>query len=156
MDRTIDSSKDVMHFSEFYVFFFLIFLYVRNWPLQPFSQDFGLSSHTTHVVCVNDRFLRNFFMAGFIVPTVEWYDINAMIKLYKHSPTLLLPVDSALLCCRHLWQFYIFFCRIFTVNCRLHEQAPLGDWTTRILKNMEHQLHDQRELQCNHNWPYLA
>ena len=51
--------------------------YIHNWPLQPFSQDYGLASHTTHVVCVNfmrewrdlqfnvdsnDRFLRNFFM----------------------------------------------------------------------------------------------
>ena len=27
--------------------------YIHNWPLQPFSQDYGLVSHTTHVVCVN-------------------------------------------------------------------------------------------------------
>ena len=27
--------------------------YIHNWPLQPFSQDYGLASHTTHVVCVN-------------------------------------------------------------------------------------------------------
>ena len=27
--------------------------YIHNWPLEPFSQDYGLSSHTTHVVCVN-------------------------------------------------------------------------------------------------------
>ena len=27
--------------------------YTHNWPLQPFSQDYGLASHTTHVVCVN-------------------------------------------------------------------------------------------------------
>ena len=26
---------------------------IHNWPLQPFSQDYGLASHTTHVVCVN-------------------------------------------------------------------------------------------------------
>ena len=26
---------------------------IRNWPLQHFSQDYGLASHTTHVVCVN-------------------------------------------------------------------------------------------------------
>ena len=29
-----------------------LFTYIHNWPLQPFSQDFGLASHTTHVVCV--------------------------------------------------------------------------------------------------------
>ena len=28
--------------------------YIHNWPLQPFSRDYGLASHqTTHVVCVN-------------------------------------------------------------------------------------------------------
>ena len=27
--------------------------YIHNWPLQPFSQNYGLVSHTTHVVCVN-------------------------------------------------------------------------------------------------------
>ena len=51
--------------------------YIHNWPLQPFSQDYGLASHT-HVVCVNfilelrdlqfnvdsEDFLRNFFMAA--------------------------------------------------------------------------------------------
>ena len=25
----------------------------HNWPLQPFSQNYVLASHTTHVVCVN-------------------------------------------------------------------------------------------------------
>ena len=50
--------------------------YIHNWPLQPFSQYYGLASHTTHIVCVlilymnggtyslksirNYRFLRNF------------------------------------------------------------------------------------------------
>ena len=50
--------------------------YINNWPLQPFSQNYGLASDTTHVVCVNfflyvsggtysltstpnERFLRN-------------------------------------------------------------------------------------------------
>ena len=28
-----------------------------HWSLQPFSQDFGLASHTTHIVCVN--FIRD-------------------------------------------------------------------------------------------------
>ena len=52
--------------------------YLLNWPLQPFSQDYGLASPNTHVGCFNlyvsggaysitstvsDRFLRNFFMA---------------------------------------------------------------------------------------------
>ena len=27
--------------------------YILNWPLQLSSQDYGLASHTTHVVCVN-------------------------------------------------------------------------------------------------------
>ena len=54
--------------------------YIDNWPLQSFSQYYGLASHTTHVGCINfiyvsggiyssksipnDRFLRKFFMAG--------------------------------------------------------------------------------------------
>ena len=54
--------------------------------LQTFSQDYGLASHTTHVVFVdlyvssgtysltstpNDRFLRNFFMAGLFTLRAE-------------------------------------------------------------------------------------
>ena len=31
----------------------IIHTYIHYWPLQPFSQDYGLVSHTTHVVCVN-------------------------------------------------------------------------------------------------------
>ena len=27
--------------------------YKHNWPLQPFSQDYELASHITHVVCIN-------------------------------------------------------------------------------------------------------
>ena len=51
--------------------------YIHNWQLQSFSQDYGLASKTTHVMCVNfiyeqrdlqyflnstlnDRFLRFF------------------------------------------------------------------------------------------------
>ena len=41
---------------------FLIHTYIHNWPLQPFSQDYGLASHSTHVVCVN--FMR------------EWRDLQ--------------------------------------------------------------------------------
>ena len=29
-----------------------IHTYIHNWPLQPFSQDYGLAAHTIHVVCV--------------------------------------------------------------------------------------------------------
>ena len=30
-----------------------IHIYIHNWQLHPFSQDYGLASYTTHVVCVN-------------------------------------------------------------------------------------------------------
>ena len=36
--------------------------YIHNWPLQHFSQAYGLVSHTTHVVCFN--FIR------------EWRDLQ--------------------------------------------------------------------------------
>ena len=39
--------------------------YIHNWPLQPFSQDYGLASHTTHVVCVN--FIREWRVLQFNV-----------------------------------------------------------------------------------------
>ena len=39
------------------------YTYIHNWPLQPFSQDYGLASHTTYVVCVN--FIR------------EWRDLQS-------------------------------------------------------------------------------
>ena len=35
------------------VFAIYLHTYIHNWPLQPFRQDYGLVSHTTHVVCVN-------------------------------------------------------------------------------------------------------
>ena len=42
--------------------------YIHNWLLQPFSQDYGLAAHTTHIVCCNFIcewwILRNHFMAG--------------------------------------------------------------------------------------------
>ena len=31
----------------------LIHTYIHNRPLQPFSRDYGLASHSTHFVCVN-------------------------------------------------------------------------------------------------------
>ena len=37
-------------------------IYIHNWPLQPFTQDYGLASYTTHVACVN--FIR------------EWRDLQ--------------------------------------------------------------------------------
>ena len=39
--------------------------YIYNWPLQFFSQDYGLASHTTHVVCVN--FIRKWRQLQFVV-----------------------------------------------------------------------------------------
>ena len=39
-----------------------IHTYIHNWALQPFSQDYGLASNTTHIVCVN--FMR------------EWRDLQ--------------------------------------------------------------------------------
>ena len=36
--------------------------YIHNWPFQHFSEDYGLASHNTHVVCVN--FIR------------EWWDLQ--------------------------------------------------------------------------------
>ena len=34
-------------------YFVTVRVYIHNWPLQPFSQDYVLPSLTTHVVCVN-------------------------------------------------------------------------------------------------------
>ena len=58
--------------------------YIHNWPLQRFSQEYGLASHITHVVLIlyvsggiysltstpKDRFLRNFFMASLLTLSV--------------------------------------------------------------------------------------
>ena len=30
-----------------------MYIYIYNWSLQPLSQDYDLTSHTTYVVCVN-------------------------------------------------------------------------------------------------------
>ena len=42
--------------------FYVRTLHIHNWLLQPFSQDYSLVSHTTHVVCLN--FIR------------EWRDLQ--------------------------------------------------------------------------------
>ena len=69
-----------------------IHTYIHNWPLQSFSQDYGLVSHTAHVVCVNfmhewrdiqfnvdseSRFLRNFFMADLLL-TLRFFARNLL------------------------------------------------------------------------------
>ena len=48
------------------------FTYIHNRPLQPFSQDYGLASHTTHVVCVN-------FMHYF---SWQFYLLSEFLKKY--------------------------------------------------------------------------
>ena len=43
--------------------------YTHNWPLQVFSQDCGLASQTTYVVCIN--FIR------------EWWDLQFNVESDK-------------------------------------------------------------------------
>ena len=43
--------------------------YIYNWPLQLFSQDYGLASHTTYVVCVN--FIHEWWNLQFNIDS-EW------------------------------------------------------------------------------------
>ena len=39
--------------------------YIHNWPIQPFSQDYIVSGRNYSLTSTpNDRFLRNFLMAG--------------------------------------------------------------------------------------------
>ena len=33
--------------------YFKTHTHIYNWPLQPFNQDYGLASYTTHIVCIN-------------------------------------------------------------------------------------------------------
>ena len=46
--RPFNATKRYMHQNYTYTH-----IHIHNWPLQSFSQDYGLASHTTHVVCVN-------------------------------------------------------------------------------------------------------
>ena len=64
-------------------------LYICNWPLQPFSQDYGLTSHTTHVVILN--FIR------------EWRDLQ-------------FNVDSKRQIFEKLFFLFLFTLRIFARN----------------------------------------
>ena len=36
-----------------FIFPYNKYYYIHNWPLQSFSQDYGLTLHTTHLVCIN-------------------------------------------------------------------------------------------------------
>ena len=64
--------------------------YIYNWKLQPLSQDYGLDSHTTYVVCVNfihkwrdlqfkvdseRQILKNLFCDGFCLHLEFWPEI---------------------------------------------------------------------------------
>ena len=53
--------------------FFCKKAYIHNWPLQPFSQDYGLASHTTHVVSFH--FIH------------EWRDLKIFDKLFHGTIT---------------------------------------------------------------------
>ena len=83
---------------------FFLFTYIHNWPLQPFSQDYGLASHTTHVVCVNfirecgtysltstpnDRFFEKLFHGSFyllseFLPEICWEKVAEEIFFIFH------------------------------------------------------------------------
>ena len=44
-----------------------IHTYIHNWPLQSFSQDYSLASHSTHIRCVNfinKRWVLQFYVAA--------------------------------------------------------------------------------------------
>ena len=76
-----------------------IHTYIHNWPLQSFSQDYVLASHTTHVVCINfirerrdlqfnvdserQIFLRNFFMAVLFLRSKSFCQKSAKRKSPK-------------------------------------------------------------------------
>ena len=80
---------------------------VRNWSLQPFSQDYDLSSHTTHVVCVNlihvfrelrwlrtTDFLKNFFMAGLFIFASNLLRENRRWNIFFHISFWCLTWDT--------------------------------------------------------------
>ena len=69
--------EHITYYDDTYLHFIVetktFFTYVHNWPLQSFSQDYGLGSHTTHIVCVN--FIR------------EWRDLqfNSFEEIFHGS-----------------------------------------------------------------------
>ena len=70
-------------------------IYIHNWPLQPFYQDYDLASHTTYVECVNfiykwrdlkfkvdselqifwETFHGNFYLFSEFLPEILWEDV---------------------------------------------------------------------------------
>ena len=58
-----------------YIHYLYTHMYIHNWPLQTFSQDYDLASHTTYFVCFN--FIH------------EWWDlqfkIDSEIQFYSQS-----------------------------------------------------------------------
>ena len=92
-------------------FFVFLHTYIRNWSLQPFSQDSDLASHTTYVVCVNfihewrdlhfnvdserqifeklfhGRFIYSYFYTTFVVCVnfiYEWRDLLFKVDSERH------------------------------------------------------------------------
>ena len=57
--------------------------YIHNRPLQPFSQDYGLASHSTHVVCVN--FIREWRHLQFNVDSERQIFENLFHGRFIHS-----------------------------------------------------------------------
>ena len=81
-----------------FIFPYNKYYYIHNWPLQSFSQDYGLTLHTTHLVCINFihewrdlqsnvDFWETFFMAGFylyseFLPEICWEEIAEKICFF--------------------------------------------------------------------------
>ena len=70
--------------------------YINNWPLQPFSQYYGLASHITHVVCA--RFMR------------EWRDLQFKDDSEQQIFEKIFMVD--------LFTFRVFARNLLGGNCR--------------------------------------
>ena len=68
---------------------YYIHTYIHNWPLEAFSQDFRIASHTTHLVCFH--FIR------------DWRDLQ-------------FNVDSERLAFEKLFHGSLFYIRVFARN----------------------------------------
>ena len=92
--------------------------YIHNWPLQPFSQDYDLASHTTHIVCFN--FIR------------EWWDLQFNIdserqifeKIFYVKFLFTLRVLARNLLRGNRWRNAFFWCLAWDTNPNFTSSKP--------------------------------
>ena len=100
-----------------YFFPFRNLTYTHNWPLHLFCQDYGLTSHTTHVVCIN--FIHEWRHLHFTVDSEKQIFVNNFNVRFSYPQSFCLKFSFRCL----TWDID----SVFTTNKQTHFLLGYGD-----------------------------